>query len=40
MDLGREWHLGLLVGTDYDKAMEELLAGGPLPVYTNAGGDR
>jgi transketolase len=37
MDLGREWHLGLLQGADYDKAMAELLAGGPMPTYSNGG---
>lgn len=38
MDLGREWHLGHLAGEDYDHAMAELLDGGPMPAYSNAGG--
>lgn len=38
MDLGREWHLGHLVGEDYDNAMAELLDGGPMPTYSNVGG--
>lgn len=33
MDLSREWHLGLLAGADYDRAMEELLGGDPMPQY-------
>mgnify|MGYP001232494907 FL=1 len=33
MDLSREWHLGLLVGADYERAMAELLAGKPAPTY-------
>jgi transketolase len=36
MDLSREWHVGLLVGADYDRAMTELLAGGPMPTYSDA----
>lgn len=35
MDLSREWHLGLLVGADYDRAMEELLGDEPMPEYHN-----
>lgn len=38
MDLGREWHLGLLVGADYEAALAELLQGGPAPAYATAGG--
>ena len=38
MDLGREWHLGHLVGDDYDTAMGELLQGAPPPAYTTTRG--
>jgi transketolase len=37
MDLGREWHLGLLVGDDYDAAMQALLHGAPAPTYARGG---
>lgn len=33
MDLSREWHLGLLVGEDYDRALAELTGDGPAPTY-------
>lgn len=33
MDLSREWHLGLLLGEDYDRAMAELVGDGPPPGY-------
>jgi transketolase len=33
MDLSREWHLGLLVGEDYDRAMAELVDGGSQPTF-------
>jgi transketolase len=38
MDLGREWHLGHLVGDDYDAAMRELLGNDAMPAYATAGG--
>jgi transketolase len=37
MDLSREWHLGHLVGEDYDAAMRELIGDGPMPAYSNRG---
>ncbi len=33
MDLSREWHLGLLLGEDYDRAMAELVGDEPAPAY-------
>ncbi len=33
MDLSREWHLGLLAGEDFERAMAELVGDGPAPGY-------
>jgi transketolase len=40
MDLSREWHLGHLVGEDYDAALHEVIGDGPVPTYSTRGGTK